>query len=83
MYLGRFSLHAAPDGAVMCGVMASYKHVAPPEHDAGRSRVLAPPEQERRQPKITTSSSEAYFVQSGSKAIASYFGILARPWRKA
>jgi hypothetical protein len=31
MYLGTFSLHAAPDGAGMCGVRASYKHLAPPE----------------------------------------------------
>jgi hypothetical protein len=30
-----FGLHAAPNGAGICGVMPSYKHIAPPEQRPG------------------------------------------------
>jgi hypothetical protein len=33
-----FGLHAAPNGAGMCGVMPSYKHIAPPEQRPGVTR---------------------------------------------
>jgi hypothetical protein len=35
MCLLHFGLHAAPNGAGMCGVMPSYKHIAPPEQRPG------------------------------------------------